>query len=126
LSRRIRHDAAVLAMPFRASLHADAAGRGAIVASGPWVASAMLDDQHLSALHRACGEPLGVRKVRAVTVTPDALVVFDPEMSPEDVDPLLALAAERGASTARMLISREARVDALPLGRYLPIAPPDR
>lgn len=126
LSRRIRHDAAVLAMPFSASLHTDAAGRGAIVASGPWVASAMLDDQHLSALHRACGEPLRARVVRAVTVTPDAMVVFDPAMSPDDVDPLLALAAERGASTARMLVSRDARVDALPLGRYLAVDPSAR
>lgn len=126
LSRRIRHDAAVLAMPFSASLHTDAAGRGAIVASGPWIASAMLDDQHLSALHRACGEPLGARVVRAVTVTPDAMVVFDPAMSPDDVDPLLALAAERGASTARMLVSRDARIDALPLGRYVAVDPAAR
>lgn len=123
LSRRIRHDAAVLAMPFSASLHADAAGRGALVASGPWVASAMLDDQHLSALHRACGEPLGTRVVRAITVTPDAMVVCDPAMSPDDVDPLLALAAARSASTVRMLVARDARVDALPLGRYLPVEP---
>ena len=126
LSRRIRHDAAVLAMPFSASLHTDAAGRGAIVASGPWIASAMLDDQHLSALHRACGEPLGARVVRAVTITPDAMVVFDPAMSPDDVDPLLALAAERGASTARMLVSRDARIDALPLGRYVAVDPAAR
>ncbi len=72
------------------------------------------------------GEPLRARVVRAVTVTPDAMVVFDPAMPPDDVDPLLTLAAARCAATARMLVSRDARVDALPLGRYLAVDPAER
>jgi len=54
------------------------------------------------------------------------MVVFDPAMPPDDVDPLLTLAAARCAATARMLVSRDARVDALPLGRYLAVDPAER
>ena len=55
-----------------------------------------------------------------------ATCVFDPAMPPDDVDPLLTLAAARCAATARMLVSRDARVDALPLGRYLAVDPAER
>ncbi|MEZ4394543.1 MAG: hypothetical protein R3A48_26010 [Polyangiales bacterium] len=99
-------------------------GARALIARGHHVASAMVDDHLLTALHRACGAPLRGPEVGALAVATDALILHERGWRDEDLDRLCtSLALEAGAPSQgpdALLVSRDARVDALPRGRVLP------
>ncbi|MFO0623991.1 MAG: hypothetical protein U0325_00115 [Polyangiales bacterium] len=119
---RVRADAPLASWAFTARV-VDDEGARALLAQGHHVASVMRDDHLVSALHRACGAPLRGPAVGALAVGTGALVLHEPGWSPASLDRLCAAVSLAGGAAAQgpdaLLVSRDARVDALPRGRML-------
>lgn len=119
---RVRADAPLAAWAFTARV-VDEEGVRALVAHGHHVASVMSDDHLVSALHRACGAPLRGAAVGALAVGTGALVVHEPGWSPAALDRLCTAVSLASGAAAQgpeaLLVSRDARVDALPRGRMV-------
>lgn len=110
------------------SLHEDKSKKRALLAYGPLVASVVVNDHLVSALHEACGRPLRAQRVEAEVTTPNVLVMYEEGFDDDQLDRVLEMGASQdgippGAPTPFSL-SWEVSLTAIPLGRFQNLYPP--
>jgi hypothetical protein len=124
---RVRRDLPFDTYTYAFSMMVDSKGRRALAAHGPKLGSVALHDELISGLHHAIGVPLTTVDATAWAVTPNFVVLMEPEFEPHAERSLIAL-AERldqqatGTSPSILQYRRIVRLNAVPRGRFTKLA----
>ncbi len=109
------------------SMHEDKAKKRALLAYGPLVASVVMNDHLVSALHDACGRPLRAQQLEAQVTTPNVLCMYEEGFDDDQLDRVLEAGAAQdgippGAPTPFSL-TWDVQLNAAPVGRFQNLYP---
>ncbi len=125
--RRLSEDLSNSIFAVDVSMHEDKAKKRALLAYGPLVASVVMNDHLVSALHDACGRPLRATQVEAQVTTPNCLALYEEGFDDDQLDKVLEAGAAQdgvppGAPTPFSL-TWDVQLNAAPVGRFQNLYP---
>ncbi len=110
------------------SMHEDAKKNRALMVYGPLVASVVMNDHLVSALHDACGRPLRAKQVEAQVCTPNMLVMYEEGFDDDQLDRVLEMGSTADGlppgADPPFSLTWDVRLDAAPVGRFMNLRPP--
>lgn len=109
------------------SMHEDKNQKRALLAFGPLVASVVINDHLISALHGACGKPLRGDEVSAVVTTPNVICLHEPGFDDDRLEQVLDMGAAMDGLPADVKppfdLSWDVSLTAAPVGRFVNLNP---
>lgn len=109
------------------SMHEDKNQKRALLAFGPLVASVVINDHLISALHGACGKPLRGDEVSAVVTTPNVICLHEPGFDDARLEQVLDMGAAMDGLPADVKppfdLSWDVALTAAPVGRFVNLNP---
>lgn len=109
------------------SMHEDKNQKRALLAFGPLVASVVINDHLISALHGACGKPLRGDEVSAVVTTPNVICLHEPGFDDDRLEQVLDMGAAMDGLPAEVKppfdLSWDVSLTAAPVGRFVNLNP---
>lgn len=128
LDKRLAEDLSKSIFAVDVSMHEDKNKKRALMAYGPLVASVVMNDHLVSALHEACGKPLRAKEVEAQVTTPNVLCMYEEDFDDDQLDKILESAAMAdgippGGETPFSL-TWDVSLTAAPVGRFVNLSPP--
>ncbi|MBK8690787.1 MAG: hypothetical protein IPN17_00390 [Deltaproteobacteria bacterium] len=109
------------------SMHEDKNQKRALLAFGPLVASVVINDHLISALHGACGKPLRGDEVSAVVTTPNVICLHEPGFDDDRLEQVLDMGAATDGIPANVDppfdLSWDVSLTAAPVGRFVNLNP---
>ncbi|MBL8605285.1 MAG: hypothetical protein JNK72_25365 [Myxococcales bacterium] len=114
------------------SMHEDKNKKRALLAYGPLMASVVINDHLVSALHQACGKPLRTSEASAVVTSPNILVLTEAGFDDERLDQVLDMGAGMDGIPADVDppfdLSWDVSLTAAPVGKFMNLrpAPPEQ
>lgn len=110
------------------SMHEDKNQKRALLAFGPLVASVVINDHLISALHGACGKPLRGDEVSAVVTTPNVICLHEPGFDDARLEQVLDMGAAMDNIPADVKpafdLSWDVSLTAAPVGKFVNLNPP--
>jgi len=109
------------------SMHEDKNRKRALLAYGPLVASVVINDHLVGALHQACGKPLRTGEASAVVTSPNVLVLTEPGFDDDKLDEVIDMGAAMDGLPAEVAppfdLSWDVNLTAAPVGRFQNLRP---
>ncbi len=109
------------------SMHEDKNQKRALLAFGPLVASVVINDHLISALHGACGKPLRGDEVSAVVTTPNVICLHEPGFDDDRLEQVLDMGAAMDGLPADVKppfdLSWDVSLTAAPVGKFVNLNP---
>lgn len=128
LNKRLAEDLPNSIFAVDMSLHEDKNKKRALLAYGPLVASVVMNDHLVSALHEACGRPLRAEQVEAQVTTPNVLIMYEEGFDDDQLDRVLEMAAAQDGippgAPMPFSLTWDVSLKAAPVGRFQNLYPP--
>lgn len=126
--KRLASDLANSVFAVDVSLHEDKSKKRALLAYGPLVASVVMNDHLVSALHEACGKPLRADTVEAQVTTPNVLCMYEPGFDDDMLDKVLEAGGQADGIPPGMAtpfsLTWDVNLKAAPVGKFMNLYPP--
>lgn len=125
--KRLGEDLAHSIFAVDVSMHEDKNRKRALLAYGPLVASVVINDHLVSALHQACGKPLRTGEASAVVTSPNVLVLTEPGFDDDKLDEVIDMGAAMDGLPVDVDppfdLSWDVTLTAAPVGRFQNLRP---
>jgi hypothetical protein len=135
LETRLKSDLKHSMFAVAPEIHEDSNKRRALLVYGPLVASVVMNDHLISALHSACKLPDGTlpmraKQVEAQVTTPNVLCMYEEGFDDDQLDRVLEIGASLDGLPPDVAtpfsLTWDVRLDVPPVGRFVDLYPPQQ
>lgn len=125
--KRMKEDLPNSVFAVDVSLHEDKNKKRALLAYGPLVASVVINDHLISALHQACGKPLRTKEAGALVTSPNVICLHESGFDDDRLDEVLDLGAAMDGIPENVDppfdLSWDVSLEAAPIGKFANLHP---